>query len=199
MTSKIVQQPAGFFGFPAFSPSRLRNRPPPLETRFEPKWRPERVLSQQALNCQEVTIPSPILKNGEQSFSLSSCVNKLASLRRRECEWLVDHNVQTCGERIERERYVSPVRRSDNDHIEVGRMIPEMRRCFEDLRNRMCFPRLRLSFGITGHNRCEIQPRSRIDEWSVKDCAREPVTDEANAKGSTRSGVGVRQYRSVSG
>ena len=78
-------------------------------------------------------------------------------------------------------------------------MIPEMRRCFEDLCSRMRITRLRLSFGITRHNRREIQPGGRIDQWRVKDRAREPVTDESNAKGATRSCVGASQYRSVPG
>ena len=94
---------------------------------------------------------------------------------------------------------MSAVRRSDNNNIEVGRVIPELRSRVKDCGAWMRSPCLRLSFGITCDNRGKIQSRRRLDQWSVKDRAGESVTDESDAKGAARFCACESQYRSVLG
>ena len=108
--------------------------------------------------------------------------------------------MQSRTDRLERERDMSPVRRSDNDYVDVGRVIPEFLCPVNDSRLRVRASGLRLSFRIAGNDRRKIQSGRRFDQWSVKDCSSDSVADQGDAKHATaRFCVAEIQYCSVPG
>lgn len=70
--------------------------------------------------------------------------------------------------RLERERCVSSVRRSNDDQVEIGGMVPQLCRRLEQANSRISSPGARLSFGIACHDGRKAQPVSRIDQRRVK-------------------------------
>ncbi len=77
---------------------------------------------------------------------------------------------------------MSAIRRSENNDVNFGRVIPELRCRFKYSGLWMRILSLRLSFGIARNDRRNLQPGGRLDQRSVKDRPRDSVSNEPNAK-----------------
>ena len=100
MASQIEEEASRLLRRATLSPVVSGNGPPALESRLESKYLPEGVVGEQSAHGEEVAIPSPVLKDGDDAVSAPSLGDESAGLGRVSREGLVDDDMKSSRQRL---------------------------------------------------------------------------------------------------
>jgi hypothetical protein len=180
VTADVIQQPTRLFGSAALTPSRSWLGTPAFESRLEANGRTELILAQQLAHRQEVSIPSPVVKDRERQAALLRVRDELPRLRGACRERLVDDHGTSGIERRARERNMRAVGRGDDDQVEIA-AFPQLVGVCNHARVRMIASRLVLALRLTGHDRGQPQAGGRDNQRRVENSTSQTVPDQSDA------------------
>ena len=176
MRAEIAMRPAGLVGLLA---PLLADRAPPLEAGLEAVDRAESPLVEQCSDGLEVAVPAPVLVDGQDPARAFGRLDQRLGLRHVHRDRLVDHDVPPGVERADADRDVGPVRRRDDDHLDLAGVEQLVDRA-DDPGPRMLGGGARLATRVGRRDRGQPQPIHPVDVRGMEQSPGQPVADHAD-------------------